>query len=110
MIALTTSDLWPGKGWNFVFGQARLRERVGVWSLYRNGDPDESEGAFRLCLLRTIKTATHETGHMFSLRHCTKYECNMCESNNSEESDRSPMRAKRLVMVALHRPASDSRE
>ena len=32
-IALTTSDLWPGEGWNFVFGQASLTERVGVWSI-----------------------------------------------------------------------------
>ncbi len=32
-IALTTSDLWPGEGWNFVFGQASLSERVGVWSI-----------------------------------------------------------------------------
>jgi len=90
-IALTASDLWPGRGWNFVFGQASLRERVGVWSIYRNGDPDESEEAFRLCLLRTLKTATHETGHMFSMLHCTLYECNMCGSNHREESDRRPI-------------------
>lgn len=90
-IAFTTSDLWPGRGWNFVFGQASLRERVGVWSIYRNGDPDESPAAFRLCLLRTMKTATHETGHMFSMHHCTAYECNMCGSNHREESDRRPI-------------------
>ncbi len=39
MLALTTSDLWPGEGWNFVFGQASLSERVGVWSLHRLGNP-----------------------------------------------------------------------
>ena len=49
-LALTTSDLWPGEGWNFVFGQASLSDRVGVWSIYRNGDPHEGEKAFRLCL------------------------------------------------------------
>ena len=87
-IAFTTSDLWPGRGWNFVFGQASLRERVGVWSIYRNGDPDKDAASFRLCLLRTLKTATHETGHMFSMLHCTAYECNMCGSNHREESDR----------------------
>src|SRR5262249_53868566 len=32
-LALTASDLWPGKGWNFVFGQANLRERTGIWSI-----------------------------------------------------------------------------
>jgi len=90
-LALTMSDLWPGRGWNFVFGQASLRHRVGVWSLYRNGDPTQDAAAFRLCLRRTLKTATHETGHMFSMLHCTAYECNMCGSNNRRESDRRPL-------------------
>lgn len=90
-IAFTASDLWPGEGWNFVFGQASLRQRVGVWSIYRNGDPAKGEEEFRLCLRRTLKTATHETGHMFSIRHCTAYECNMCGSNNRAESDRQPL-------------------
>ena len=90
-LALTASDLWPGAGWNFVFGQASLRERVGVWSIYRNGDPTESDDTYRLCLRRTIKTATHETGHMFSMRHCTLYECNMCGSNHRAESDHYPL-------------------
>ncbi len=90
-IAFTPSDLWPGEGWNFVFGQASLSHRVGVWSIYRNGDPDESDEAFRLCLVRTIKTATHETGHMFSMKHCIQYECNMCGSNHRAERDRLPL-------------------
>ena len=90
-IAFTASDLWPGRGWNFVFGQASLRERVGVWSIHRNGDPTRGAAAFRLCLLRTMKTATHETGHMFSMLHCTRYECNMCGSNHRAESDRRPI-------------------
>ncbi len=98
-IAFTASDLWPGPGWNFVFGQASLRQRVGVWSIYRNGDPHpwtelgagKDEGSFRLCLLRTMKTGTHETGHMFSMLHCTAYECNMCGSNHREEADRRPV-------------------
>ena len=90
-IAFTATDLWPGRGWNFVFGQASLRDRVGVWSLNRNGDPAEDDAAFLLCLRRTLKTATHETGHMFSLQHCTAYECNMCGANHREESDRHPL-------------------
>ncbi|MCX7804263.1 MAG: archaemetzincin [Planctomycetota bacterium] len=90
-LGLTASDLWPGEGWNFVFGQASLSERVGVWSLYRNGDPAAGEEGFRLYLLRTLKTAAHETGHMFSMLHCTAWECNMCGSNHREESDRRPL-------------------
>ncbi|MGO9113266.1 MAG: archaemetzincin [Thermoguttaceae bacterium] len=90
-IALTTSDLWPGEGWNFVFGQASLTDRVGVWSIARNGDPHGDDAEFRVCLLRTLKTASHETGHMFSMQHCTLYECNMCGSNHREEADRRPL-------------------
>jgi len=91
LIAFTATDLWPGEGWNFVFGQASLRDRVGVWSLNRNGNPDQNDDAYRLCLVRTLKTASHETGHMFSIKHCTKYECNMCGSNNLTEADRQPL-------------------
>ncbi len=90
-LAFTATDLWPGRGWNFVFGQASLRERVGVWSIARNGDPRGSQKDFRLCLLRTLKTATHETGHMFSMPHCIAYECNQCGSNGRAESDRRPL-------------------
>jgi archaemetzincin len=90
-LALTSADLWPGEGWNFVFGQASVRDRVGVWSIYRNGDPDEGDAAFRLCLLRTLKTAAHETGHMFGMAHCTAYACGMNGSNHRAESDRRPL-------------------
>jgi archaemetzincin len=91
LLAFTASDLWPGEGWNYVFGEASLAERVGVWSIYRNGDPDQGDDAFRVCLRRTLQTATHETGHMFSMQHCTFFECNMCGSNHLAESDRRPL-------------------
>jgi archaemetzincin len=90
-ISFTAADLWPGEGWNFVFGQASLRDRVGVWSVARYGDPDAGEAAFREVLARTLKVAVHETGHMFSMRHCTAYECVMNGVNNQDESDRSPL-------------------
>ncbi len=88
LLALIPEDLWPGGGWNFVFGQASLRERVGVWSTYRNGDPIKER---RLHLLRTFKIASHETGHIFSIRHCTAHECGMCGSNGRAESDGRPL-------------------
>lgn len=90
-LAFTSSDLWPGEGWNFVFGQGSLRERTGVWSIYRNGDPSRDAASFQLCLSRTIKTAGHETGHILTMFHCTSHECNMNGSNNREESDRHPL-------------------
>ncbi|MFW5750428.1 MAG: archaemetzincin [Planctomycetota bacterium] len=108
-LALTASDLWPGRGWNFVFGQASLVDRVGVWSLYRNGDADGSPEDFRLCLLRTLKTATHETGHMFGMRHCTAYHCNMCGSNHRAESDAQPLaNCPECLAKFLHVGAADA--
>lgn len=88
-LGLTTADLWPGKkNFNFVFGQASLKDRVGVWSLYRNGDPKTE---FSLVLLRTIKTAVHEIAHMFSIKHCIAYQCCLNGSNSREESDSRPL-------------------
>lgn len=91
LIAFTSIDLWPGEGWNYVFGQASLRGRVGVWSIARNGDPNKDEKSYALCLTRTLKTATHETGHMLSIAHCTAWNCNMAGANSLEESDRIPL-------------------
>jgi archaemetzincin len=91
VLAITAADLWPGPGWNFVFGQASLKERVGVWSMARNGNADGRPAERRNCALRTTMTATHETGHMFGIRHCIAYECGMNGSNNSDERDRQPL-------------------
>ena len=74
---------------NYVFGQASLENRVGVWSLYRLDD----QAKFDTFLRRTMKIAVHETGHMFSFRHCTKYECVMSGSNHLGETDRRPIDA-----------------
>jgi archaemetzincin len=83
--------IWPGEGWNFVFGEASLQDRVGVWSIYRNGNAGGTPEEFRTCLLRTMQTATHETGHMFGMEHCIAYECNMCGCNSREEADKRPI-------------------
>ncbi|MCU0865917.1 MAG: archaemetzincin [Planctomycetes bacterium] len=91
-IGFCTADLWPGAGWNFVFGEASLVHRVGVWSLHRDGDPERSDAEFRRCLLRALKTATHETGHMFGMRHCTAWSCNLAGANHQQEADRQPWR------------------
>ena len=91
LIALNSLDLWPGNDWSFVFGQASLKDRVGVWSVDRFGDPTASKDDFRLFLVRTLKVATHETGHMLTIPHCTNHHCNMCGSNHLPETDRQPL-------------------
>ncbi|GAB5440852.1 MAG: hypothetical protein Fues2KO_12010 [Fuerstiella sp.] len=91
VLALTATDLWPGGNTNFVFGQASLINRVGVWSMARFGDPSIGELEFAECLKRTIGTATHETGHMLSMRHCIFFNCNMSGSGSLAEADRHPL-------------------
>lgn len=92
LIAFTNYDLYPGDTWSFVFGQATFSERVGVYSLYRLSDfALERDNDKDRLLLRTLKIAMHETGHMFSLKHCTKYECLMSGTNHLAETDRRPL-------------------
>lgn len=88
VLGLTMTDLFPEPSWNFVFGEASLRDRVGVWSLARNGDPEKEPAKL---LRRTLQVAMHETGHMFGIEHCTMHECGMNGSNSLEESDRAPL-------------------
>lgn len=88
VLAITNEDLWPGKNWNFVFGQASLSDRVGVWSTARMGDPVKQANLF---LRRVLQVAVHETAHMFGIKHCIAYECCMNGSNHQDESDRTPL-------------------
>ncbi|MDM7924338.1 MAG: archaemetzincin [Pyrinomonadaceae bacterium] len=90
-IAFTNYDLYPGDTWYFVFGQASFEQRVGVWSLYRFADPRTRKYEPRSLITRTLKVALHEVGHMFSMKHCTKYECLMSGTNHVLETDRRPL-------------------
>jgi archaemetzincin len=87
-LGVTAVDIWPGEGWHAVYGQASLVRRVGVVSLYRAGSADGDGAAFRRTLLRTIKLAVHETGHIFSMRHCANDGCIMSGHNDREQADR----------------------
>ncbi len=89
-VAFTAEDLYPKKSWNYVFGNASIKDRIGVWSIYRFGDPTQNKKNYQLCLMRSIKTAVHETGHIFSLRHCLYKSCVMNGSAHLEEADARP--------------------
>jgi archaemetzincin len=95
ILAITMEDLYPEPSWNFVFGQASLRDRVGVYSFARY-DPafygeSRAAGYDVLLLRRSCKVLAHETGHMFGLAHCTYFNCLMNGSNHLLESDRRPL-------------------
>lgn len=89
LIALTDVDLFPDATMNFVFGQATFEERVGIYSLFRLG----RNADYDTFLHRTLKIASHETGHMFGMLHCTKYECVMSGTNYLGETDSRPIDA-----------------
>lgn len=88
LLGLTSIDLWPGEGWNYVFGMATLENRVGVWSTARFGNADESDEERKKFFRRLLKIALHETGHMYGITHCIAYECGMNGMNNLDEGDR----------------------
>ncbi len=95
ILAITMEDLYPNPSWNFVFGEASILEKVGVFSFARY-DPafygDESEeGDKKLLLWRSCKVLVHETAHMFGLTHCIFFRCVMNGSNHLNESDSRPL-------------------
>src|SRR4030095_14818201 len=95
VLAITMEDLYPEPSWNFVFGQASLRDRVGVYSFARY-DPafygEARTSVYEVLLFRrSCKVLAHETSHMFGLTHCTFFNCLMNGSNHLAESDRRPL-------------------
>ena len=84
LFGLMGSDLY-GLGLNYVFGEALLTERAGIYSLARYGRQREA------LLRRSLKLSAHEIGHMFGLKHCVFYECVMNGVNSLPEMDRSPL-------------------
>ena len=94
LMAITMEDLYPHPSWNFVFGQASLKGRVGVYSFVRY-DPafygeERGKDYKKLLLWRSCKVLVHEIGHQFGLEHCIFYSCVMNGSNHLQESDARP--------------------
>lgn len=127
-VAITMVDIYPikkGIAWNFVFGQARSKDKLGVFSFARYADdfpiwwqpdfnfkagdydadsksqPLEPEAKRRL-LKRSCKTLTHEIGHIFGIKHCIEYRCLMNGSNHMQESDVKPLYYCPIDLRKLH--------
>jgi archaemetzincin len=95
VLAITMEDLYPEPSWNFVFGQASLRGRVGVYSFARY-DPvfygrERGKDYEKILLRRSCRVLTHETAHMFGLQHCIYFKCALNGSNHLQESDSRPL-------------------
>jgi len=75
-------------GLNFVFGEAELNGNYGVIFLERlkeefYGKPSSRE----LFLIRSLKEALHEIGHLYGLTHCPNPRCVMHFSNSISDTD-----------------------
>ena len=95
LLGITMRDLYPEESWNYVFGQASLRSRVGVYSFARY-DPAffgerRGDDVRRLMLGRSLRVLAHETSHMFGMHHCIYFRCVVNGSNNLPESDAQPL-------------------
>lgn len=106
ILAITMEDLYPHPTWNFVFGQASLRDRVGVFSFARY-DPDfygetRARNHKDVILTRSCRVLVHETAHMFGLAHCIYFSCVMNGSNHLQESDARPLDLCPVCLRKLH--------
>jgi len=95
LMAATMEDLYPDPAWNFVFGMASSRQRVGVQSFARQdasffGEKREP-GWEKLLLRRATWTLVHEISHMFGLSHCVHWTCVVAGSNHQAEADSRPL-------------------
>ena len=106
LLGVTMEDLYPDPRWNFVFGEASLNDRVGIYSFVRHDPAFEGEARpadYRSTILRrSVKTLVHETGHMFTLLHCIYFDCVMNGANNLKESDAHPQHLCPVCLRKLH--------
>lgn len=106
ILAITMEDLYPDPSWNFVFGQASLSERVGVYSFARYDPLFYGQGRdkdyARTLLRRSCKVLAHETCHMFGMQHCIYFKCSLNGSNHLGESDDRPMELCPVCLRKLH--------
>lgn len=95
VLGLTMEDLYPAPDWNYVFGQASLRERVGIHSFIRYDpkfwDEPRTPAARKLLFRRSLIVLLHETCHMFGMSHCIYYRCLVNGSNHLPELDGTPL-------------------
>ena len=90
---LTDRDLWPGRGWNFVFGQADQFGHNAVFSWQRLGSVQAAAALEPRFLQTLFQVSAHEVGHALGIKHCITYHCLMNGSNSLEEAEQQPLEA-----------------
>ncbi len=75
-------------GLNFIFGEADVRTKKALISLYRlKPEYYGQQKNDTLFQERILKEAVHEIGHTYGLRHCPNPRCVMHFSNSIEDTD-----------------------
>jgi len=96
VISFTDVDLFTERLSNFCFGYG-IPSKGGVQSIARfmprwTDETYESEEMMRSwLLLRILKIATHEIGHMFGHMHCIYFNCLMMGTNGLWQTDQNPL-------------------
>jgi len=100
------TDLYPNEAWNFVFGQASLKNRTGVYSFARYDplfwDEPRDENYYQVVLERSCKVMSHELLHQFGMHHCIYFQCILNGSNHLQESDSRGMHLCPVCYRKLH--------
>ncbi len=83
VLSILSDDTYPKSDWNFVFGLASYKKRVGVFSFARfNPKFWDEEGPTNLdldnyLLYRACNTLINEICNIFGITHCIFYSCLM---------------------------------
>jgi len=96
VISFTDVDLFTERLSNYCFGYG-IPSLGGVQSIHRfmpdfTDEEYDNEEVFKSKLmLRILKIATHEIGHMFGHMHCIHYNCLMMGTNGLWQTDQNPI-------------------
>lgn len=97
-LGITFEDIYPGDDWNFVYGQARPLDKIGVFSFARHSPLFShgvsanvawdvvTNGQMVTWLRAAIRTMLHEACHMFEMKHCIYFNCLMNGNNGPGDS------------------------
>lgn len=86
LIAIIDKDIYD-RSLNFIFGEARSEICIVSINRFRPCAWREGDVEKELTTERAIKTAVHELGHTFGLRHCSNPKCVMYFSNWIHDTD-----------------------
>lgn len=106
LLGVTLADLFSHTTPTYVFGQATIKNRTGVFSFARfdpafYDDPRPAD-VETLILRRSCHTLAHEICHIFGMHHCIYFLCPVNGSNNLDENDSRPMQLCPVCLRKLH--------